>query len=95
MEVVLWKRPTDGRVALLAVTALDSLKQWSAAARPSPVTVADAARVALAESASALLIDVAGPVRFVVETADLTELAAGHVLVAAGPGHAWITPGKP
>lgn len=90
MEVVLWKRPSDGRTALLAFTSLAALQAWNPAARPSPVLVADAARVAVSESATALLIDVAGPTRFVVETDDLTSLAAGQVLVPAGTGHAWV-----
>jgi hypothetical protein len=94
MEVVLWKRPTDGRVALLAFTSLQSMQLWSLEARPSPVTVTDAARVARAESATALLVDVAGPVRFVVENDDLVHLATGHALVAAGAGHAWVKPSR-
>lgn len=92
MEVVLWKRPTDGRVALLAFTSLGALHGWSPTARPSPVSVADAARVARSEGASALLIDIAGPTRFVVETDDLTSLAAGQVLLPAGTGYAWVRP---
>jgi hypothetical protein len=90
MEVVLWKRPTDGRVALLAFTALATLQAWNAGARPSPVSAVDAARVARSEAASALLIDVAGPVRFVVEGDDLVHLASGHALVDVGGGHAWV-----
>ena len=90
MEVVLWRRPTDGRTALLGFTGLDSLRAWRVDARPSPVSVRDAAVVARSEQATALLIDVAGPVRFVVETDDLEHLAAGHILVAAGASHAWV-----
>jgi hypothetical protein len=91
MEVVLWQRPSDGRTALLAFTGLASLHAWNPDARPSPVQVADAARVARSESASALMIDVSGPVRFIVESDDLANFAAGHALVATESGHAWVT----
>lgn len=83
----------DGRHALLAFTSLDTLQAWDAGARPVPVNAADAARAAVAENASALLVDVAGPVRFVVETADLRELAEGHVLHRTSAGYAWLAGG--
>lgn len=66
----------DGRMALLAFTGMDHLTRWREDARPVPVTARDAARAALGESAAALVIDVGGPVRFVVEGADLMRLAA-------------------
>lgn len=83
----------DGRRALLAFTSLDTLTAWNAHARPVPVSTADAARAATAEGAAALVIDVAGPVRFVIETADLTELAAGHVIRRTSAGYAWLAAG--
>ena len=83
----------DGRRALLAFTSLDTMRAWNEEARPVPVSTADAARAATGEGAAALLIDVAGPVRFVVETADLAELAAGHVIRRTSAGYAWLAAG--
>lgn len=71
----------DGRSALLAFTATDAMSRWDPKARPVPVTVAAAAEAAVAEGAQALVLDVAGPVPFVVETEDLAELARGGQLV--------------
>ena len=67
----------DGRKALLAFTGVDALTRWNPAARPIPVSIQQGAQAALAEGASALLIDTAGPVMFVVQEADLARLAAG------------------
>ena len=64
----------DGRKALLAFTGTAALQAWDPSARPVPVTARHAALSALQEQASALLIDVAGPVMFVVEGADLRAL---------------------
>jgi hypothetical protein len=87
----------DGRTALLAFTATGTLTRWDPQARPVPVTVATAAEAALAEGAAALVVDVAGPVPFVVETNDLRELAAGRRLVRVeGEGrerYGWARPG--
>lgn len=80
----------DGRRALLAFSGLASLQAWSPDGRPVPVTVMDAARSAVQEGASALLVDVAGPTAYVVETAELAELARGHVLATTPDGHAWL-----
>jgi SseB protein N-terminal domain len=87
----------DGRTALLAFTATETLGRWDPQARPVPVTVATAAKAALDEGATALVVDVAGPVTFVVETDDLRELAAGGRLVRVqGDGRerfGWARPG--
>jgi hypothetical protein len=64
----------DGRKALLAFTGTAALQAWDPSARPVPVTARHAALSALQDQASALLIDVAGPVMFVVEGADLHTL---------------------
>jgi hypothetical protein len=64
----------DGRKALLAFTGTAALEAWDPSARPVPVTARHAALSALQDEASALLIDVAGPVMFVVEGADLHTL---------------------
>lgn len=81
----------DGRKALLAFSSVATMTAWNAAARPVPVWGRDAARAAIDESASALLIDVGGPSFTVVETADVEHLAAGHRLVRTDAGPAWLT----
>jgi hypothetical protein len=92
----------DGRTALLAFTGTETLRRWDPAARPVPVPAARAAEAALQDGAAALVLDVAGPVTFVVEEADLRALAAGSVLVRLGAGdrdgvsgrYGWVTPGR-
>jgi hypothetical protein len=80
----------DGRRALLGFTSLEALRAWDPKARPVPVSARDAARAALSEGAAALLVDVGGPVPFVVESANLQEIAAGHVLTSTSLGYAWL-----
>ena len=82
----------DGRRALLAFSSLQHLTRWDAEARPVPVAAAEAARAAISEGAAALLLDVAGPVPFVLSGDDLAQLAAGRVLVPAGASYAWAVP---
>lgn len=77
----------DGRVALPVFTSVSSLTRWRAEARPVPVPGADALKAAGAEGCSALLVDVAGPVSFVLEDQELTDLAAGYLPVV-GTGDA-------
>ena len=84
----------DGRNALLAFTGTDSLTRWDPAARPVPVSVATAAAAAVQDQAAAILVDVAGPVPFVIETDDLHELAAGHSLVEVSGRYGWVTRGR-
>ncbi len=79
-------RGLDGRLALLAFTSTDSLRAWNIAARPVAVTAATAATAALQDNASALVIDVAGPVMFVAEDDDLRSLAAGATGGEQTPG---------
>lgn len=57
----------DGRTALLAFSSTETMTQWNAEARPVPVLGADAARAALDEGASALLLDLGSPGFTVVE----------------------------
>jgi hypothetical protein len=64
----------DGRTALLAFTCTASLEAWNPEARPVPVSARHAALAAVQEQAAALLLDVAGPVMFVVEGEDLRTL---------------------
>jgi hypothetical protein len=75
----------DGRRGLLAFTCVESMRRWNTQARPVPVSTRDAAEAALAEGAEAVVIDLAGPVVFAIEVADLRTLASGwradgHVL---------------
>jgi hypothetical protein len=92
-------RGRDGRTALLAFTGTDALHRWDPEARPVPVTVDRAAQAALQDGAAAIVVDVAGPVMFVVDGEDLQELARGSVLVrvATGAGvsgrYGWARPG--
>jgi hypothetical protein len=67
----------DGRTALLAFTSAAALQAWDPQARPVPVTARQAAQAAVQDDASALLLDVAGPVVFVVEGPHLHALAHG------------------
>lgn len=67
----------DGRPAIPAFTCADTMRAWQADARPVPVT-ARAVWQAAIEGSSAVVIDVAGPVLFVVEGARLAALARGE-----------------
>jgi len=81
----------DGRTALLAFTSTDTLTGWDPAARPVPVACRLAAATAVQEGAAALVVDVAGPARFVVEGDDLHRLAAGWRPVRLEDGGwAWL-----
>jgi hypothetical protein len=66
----------DGRRAVPAFTCLDSLRRWEAGARPVPVAARQVWLGATGDS-RAVVIDVAGPVPFVVEGARLAALAGG------------------
>ncbi|HEX5861398.1 MAG TPA: SseB family protein [Nocardioides sp.] len=82
----------DGRTALLAFTGTEPLRAWDPEARPVPVAAALAARSAAQDGAAALVIDVAGPTRFVIEGTDLTAVAEGWTLAQMGERTAWIRP---
>lgn len=82
-------RGQDGRTALLAFTGLESLRRWDPRARPVPVPAARAAEAARADGASAVVVDVAGPVMFVLEGDDLRSLADGFTLVELGGRFGW------
>ncbi|WP_300682473.1 SseB family protein [Nocardioides sp.] len=83
----------DGRQALLAFTSLTTMQQWQADARPVAVTARDAARAALQDGATAIVLDLTGPVLFPIEGDDLVALASDWELVRVGEGSAWIRPG--
>jgi hypothetical protein len=85
-------RGRDGRQALLGFTGTDALHRWNAEGRPVPVSARDAARAALHDGADALVLDVAGPVMFVVEAEELRSLAEGFTLTSLGGRLAWVRP---
>ena len=66
---------SSGARGLLAFTGTDSLAAWNPAARPVPALGRDVARSALDDAAGAVIIDVAGPARFVIEGHALAALA--------------------
>ncbi|MDO8308855.1 MAG: SseB family protein [Actinomycetota bacterium] len=76
-----------GERGLLAFTGLDSLAAWNPAARPVPALGRDVARSALADGASAVVIDVAGPARVVIAGDDLHVLADSVPPPAVRWGH--------
>lgn len=80
----------DGRTALLAFSSLETMSRWNPTSRPVPVFGRDAARAALADHASAMLLDLGQPTFAVVETEDLEHVAAEHVLVRTAAGTAWV-----
>ena len=79
----------DGRQALLAFSGLEPLGRWRSDARPVPVAATLAARSALQEGASALVVDVAGPTSYAVEGALLEGLARGWTLAGGPDGSVW------
>jgi hypothetical protein len=87
-------RGRDGRNALLAFTGEDRLRQWNPDARPVPVSVTVAAQAAVQDGASALVLDVAGPVLFVVEEDDLQSLADGQTLIEVNGRYGWVRPDR-
>ena len=82
----------DGRQALLSFTSLETLAAWRPDARPVPVVASLAARSALQEGVSALVVDVAGPTTYAVEGALLDGLAHGWTLTVGPDGPAWVQP---
>ncbi|PZG07237.1 SseB family protein [Nonomuraea aridisoli] len=66
----------DGRQAVLAFTGTDPLKRWRPDARPIQATTLQVCQAAVQEQAAAVVVDVAGPVQFVIEGDVLTALAA-------------------
>ncbi|MCD9198145.1 SseB family protein [Aeromicrobium wangtongii] len=81
----------DGRQALLAFSSIATMTAWDPKARPVPILGRDAARAALDEGASAILLDLANPSFTVIEDADVRHLAAGHRLVRSEVGPAWLS----
>jgi hypothetical protein len=67
---------------------VDALRRWRADARPIQATALQVCQAAVHEGAAAVVVDVAGPVPFVVEGDLLRVLAAveSGTLDALGPG---------
>lgn len=84
----------DGRRALIAFTSTESLHAWNPEARPVPVPAPVAAQSAVQEEAAALVVDIAGPVPFVIEGVDLEPFAAGWDLVRVGDRTGWLRPSE-
>jgi hypothetical protein len=82
----------DGRKALLAFTGREAMERWDPEARPVPVTAARAAEAARQDGADAIVVDVAGPTLFVVESDDLELLASGATLVEISGRYGWARP---
>lgn len=89
MAAVLMKG-ADGRQALLAFSSVQTMATWDPKARPVPIMGRDAAKAALDEGASAIVLDLANPGFTVIETDDVNHLAQGHTLTVTDAGPAWI-----
>ncbi|GAA3155507.1 hypothetical protein GCM10010466_53050 [Planomonospora alba] len=68
----------DGREAVLAFTGTESLRLWRPDARPIQAGTPQVCQAAAAEGAAAVVVDVAGPVPFVIEGGVLAAFAAVH-----------------
>jgi hypothetical protein len=77
----------DGREAVPSFTGMESLRRWRPDARPIQATILQVCQAAVHEDTAAVVIDVAGPVPFVIEGALLRALAAveSGTLDALGP----------
>jgi len=91
MAAVLMTTP-DGRRGLLAFTGTEPMRTWNPEARPVPVTAQAAAQSAIQEEASALVIDIAGPARLVVEGNDLRAVAHGWRPAVVDGEPVWLAP---
>ncbi len=86
----------SGETGLLAFTGIDSLSAWDAGARPVPCTLDEVAATAVETGSVAILVDVAGPSRLVLDDPLIGELAAGRRLVElADGGFGWLFAGSP
>ncbi|GHH64336.1 hypothetical protein GCM10017673_06820 [Streptosporangium violaceochromogenes] len=66
----------DGREAVVAFTGADALRRWRPDARPVQATTRKVCQAAVRENAAAVVVDVAGPVPFVIEGVVLRAFAA-------------------
>lgn len=76
---------------LLAFTGIDALRAWQPDARPVPCLLDELCATVRPAGAEQLLIDIAGPVPFVIAGEALDLLADGNALVEfEGEGFAWV-----
>ncbi len=68
----------DGRRALPVFSSITALSSWDARARPVPVDARRAAVSAVAEGCELMVLDVAGPVTYVVSRPALWAIGAGR-----------------
>ncbi|MBP2705704.1 SseB family protein [Microbispora sp. RL4-1S] len=66
----------DGREAVPVFTGVEPMRAWRADARPVQATTPQVCQAARHENAAAVVVDVAGPVPFVIEGGMLAALAA-------------------
>lgn len=66
----------DGERTMPAFSGLDSLAAWRADARPVPVSAAVLADAAISEQCELLVLDLAGPARYVLTPLAIAALAA-------------------
>ncbi|MEV4070874.1 SseB family protein [Nonomuraea fuscirosea] len=88
----------DGRQAVLAFTGTDALTRWRPDARPIQASTLQVCQAAVQEQAAAVVVDVAGPVQFVIEGEVLAALAAvesGTVGELGGVTVAKVQPATP
>ena len=86
----------DSTTYLLAFTGIDSLRAWQPDARPVPCLLDELAATVEPAGATCLLIDVAGPVPFVIGGDPLAYLADGNALVELDTGEfVWIKADEP
>lgn len=78
---------TNGATALLVFTGLDALTAWNRTARPVPCTLDDVAATAAHTGSDAILVDLAGPHRLVIDAELIAHLAAGRRLVELNDGN--------
>lgn len=65
----------DGREAVLAFTGTEPMRRWRPDARPVQATAPQVCQAARHENAAAVVVDVAGPVPFVIEGGMLRALS--------------------
>lgn len=90
-------RAADGSSGIAVFSELERLVDFRSEARPLPVRGADVLATAVAEGHASVVVDVQGPVSFVVDGEALRSLAAGYVPVEGAEDRlsARVTDGSP
>lgn len=81
----------SGATAVLAFTGLDALQAFDRAARPVLCTLDEVAATAIETRSAAVVLDLHGPHRLVIEEPLLSRLAAGERLVRTREGWGWLS----